>query len=355
MHITVNRSLIVLMLSLFQVMSVYAQSGDVSDSLVSKQPLKEKISLKLETLNSAEWFKVNGNPGSDLRPNSSIINSIGFNYRFASLSYQFLIKQLPSNSDNDIKGETKTNGLSFVFSPGQWTSDFSWVKTKGYYLKNTDDYISSWEKGYPYLQFPDLKTKILRLRMGRILNSDYSLNAVTLQTEKQLRSAGSFLPNLRLTHYSFDDETPLTGTNSSQKSTQIEAIASIGYIHTFLLSKQIYLSIDARPGIGYLNTNLLTRLPTEEIKTRQSSFVTGFNSDVQLDYNGNKYFAGLRGSYSHFDHRQGENTAAKITNDRSTWKFYIGIRIKAPEKLKNEFDKVESKLLSLVPRKKRHN
>jgi len=327
------------------------------DSLVARKSIKEKVSLKLSTFNSSEWFEVagsNGSPGTELRPNGAVVNRFGFNYRFLSLGYKFLISSLPPNSDDDEKGETKSNGLHFAVSPGQWATDFSWDKTKGYYLHNTDDFDLTWSEGDPYIQIPDLESQIFRLRVGRVLNPEYSINAVALQTEQQLKSQGSLLPGLRLTYYSVDNKTPLGGTvNSSQKSNQFEGIFSLGYIYTLVLGKGFYTSVDLRPGMGFLNSQLLTRFAnSDDIESSENHLVTGFDTDLQIGFDRPGFFAGLKGSYDHYEHNQGNTQAARITNERFRFEFFFGIRIKAPEKLKQRMDAAESELIKQMIKRK---
>lgn len=352
-----KRTLILLFIITSSIQLLSQDIDSMVDSIVARKSITEKVTLKLSTFNSSEWYEVagsNGQPGFDIRPNDAITNRLGFNYRFLSFGYKFLISSLPPNSDDVEKGETKSNGLNFSISPGQWASDLSWSKTQGYYLRNSDDFDSNWNDGDPYTQFPNLHTQIYRARIGRVLNPEYSINAVTLQTEEQTHSQGSLMPSLRLTYNIVDDKEVLgLNANSSQKTKNFEAIIGLGYVYTLVLGNGFYTAIDFRPGLGYLNTNLLTRFyNASDIETTNNQFVTGFDSDIQLGYNSPKFFAGIRGSYDHYEHNQGETTAARITNERFRAEFFFGIRIQAPAKLKQNMDEAEANMIKLMIKRK---
>ncbi|NVK85129.1 MAG: DUF4421 family protein [Cytophagia bacterium] len=353
-----KRTLIVVIIAFSSFTYLSAQDIDsIVDSLVARRSITEKVTLKLSTYNSSEWFEVagsNGQPGFDIRPNDAIMNRVGFNYRFLSFSYKFLISALPPNADDEEKGETTANGFNFALSPGQWATDFSWDKTKGYYLRNTDDFDNTWMDGDPYFQFPNLESQIFRARIGRVLNPEYSINAVTTQTEEQLASQGTFLPSLRLTYYTVNDKEPFgPNVTTTQRARQFEAIFSVGYLYTLVLGKGFYTSVDLRPGLGYLNTGLLTRFANaNDIETNTDHFVTGFDTDLQLGYNSSKFFTGIRGSYDHYEHDQYETSAARITNERLRVEFFFGIRLKAPEQMKANLDKAEANMLKYMVKRK---
>lgn len=318
------------------------------DSLLYSEKIyryRDLMSLKLDATSSAERFNVNsGNQTTEIRPNAGIVNHIRFNYRLLSFSYKFLVGGLPGNDDADTKGESSGTGFGFSFNPGQWATDFSWSRVKGYYLNNTIDFDPSWQKGDPYLLFPDLRTSIFRLTVGRAMNKDFSLNAALLQTERQLFSQGTLLPNIRLTYFDIDDQIEFTGTNSSQRSKMFESVFSIGYAHTFTIWKYTYLAADFRPGAGFLSENLLTRIPQGVFTNSNTYFTYGFTSDIHLGYNGTKFFAGATGSYANYEHQAPQADNYKVGDERLTWSVFIGIRIKAPEKLKWRFDELEMKI-----------
>ena len=326
------------------------------DSLLYSEKIyryRDLMSLKLDATSSAERFNVNsGSQTTEIRPNAGVVNHIRFNYRLLSFSYKLMIPSIPGNNDADTKGESSSNGFGLSFNPGQWTTDFSWSRVKGYYLNNTSDFDPTWQDGDPYILFPDLRTSIFRLTLARAMNPGFSLNAALLQTERQLFSQGTFLPNIRLTYFDIDDQIEFTGTNSSQRSKMIESIFSLGYAHTFTIWKYTYLTADFRPGVGFLREKLQTRLPQGNFINNNTYFTYGFNADIQLGYNGRKFFAGVTGSFGHYEHQAPETDNYKVGDERLTWQVFLGLRIKAPEKLKKSFDVLESQIAQRLIGKK---
>ncbi|NJN28352.1 MAG: DUF4421 domain-containing protein [Cyclobacteriaceae bacterium] len=61
---------------------------------------------------------------------------------------------------------------------------------------------------------------------GYIANQKFSLRSLTSQTERQLKSAGSFLPTFHIRYYAIDDKGPSPG---SKKSNKLQMSIAPGY------------------------------------------------------------------------------------------------------------------------------
>lgn len=323
-----------------QITNGQEQSIDSSISLKYIEPIKDLVTIKLVQHTEQETLGVI-TPTSKvtLRPNSLSVSKLSFNYRFISFSLSHIMKFLPGNDDDNIKGKTRGSGFGFNFNFKHWQQELSYEKTKGYYLDNTSDFISGWKEGDPYTQFKDLTYLNFQGVTAYNFNSNFSVNAVATQSERQIRSAGSFIPHLLYRYYIIDDRTKLTGTNSSQKAGNWEVVLGAGYYHNFVFKKNWYFSMGVTPGVGYIFTDLTTRYPSETILTKQKNAVFRIDGRTGLGYNGKRFFSGIHLKFSGSAYQQ---QRTKVTNQDQTvsWQLFAGYRFSTPKWLKYGVDRL---------------
>lgn len=320
-------------------------NAQIRDSIAVKtengwiEKMGDKIAVDISFNNSYEIFEVKTvTEKYILYPNTPTNLRFKLNYKFISFGFEFAPDALPSNGDEDLKGKTKSFGLgtSLVFK--HWFSDLSYSKVKGYYLENTDEFTMR-AKGDPYIQFPDLNYKGFAFALGYYNNTKFSLKSLTSQTERQLKSAGSFIPVFNFRYYTIDD----TSSNiNTQKSNNIEASIGPGYAYTFVAKEKFYVSLSLQGSLGYLNTNLTTRQPIENIKTNQDNFILRWDGKTGLGYNGDRFYTGLYANISGTKYKQ-ENTTAINVETRIFYHLFFGIRFKSPSYIEKQMNKIEKK------------
>ena len=270
------------------------------------------VTLKLGLNNSAEVFSVHTSGDSYvLKPNPTQIIRLYFNYRFISFFLSTAPRFLPGNNDDAIKGRSRGMGLGFNFNLHQWFSELSFSVNRGYYMENTKDFLPTWKPGDPYYQFPDLKITSFGGVTGFNTNPHHSLSAIWSQTERQLKSAGSFLPKLSYKYYVTND----LSAGTTQKSTN-----------------KIYFLAAATPAFGYVFTKLTTRFPTGDQITHSSSSIVQLDLRSGLGYNSNQYFFGSYLTVVNESFAQA-NTTAVNSNGQLFFQIFAGIRLKAPKLL----------------------
>lgn len=305
------------------------------------EKMNNKIAMDVSLNNSYEIFEVKTSTDKFIiHPNTPTNLRFKINYRFISFGFQFAPDFIPGNGDEDTKGKTKSFdiGTSLIFK--HWFMDLSYSKVIGYYLKNTSDFINH-EEGEPYIQFPDLYYNGFSIATGYINNSKFSLRSLTSQTERQLKSAGSFMPVFNFRYYVIDDKS--SGT-STQKSNNIETSIGPGYAYTFVAQEKFYLSLGLLANFGYLNTNLTTRQPSGNIKTKQDNFIFRWDGKSGIGYNGSRFYTGLYANVSGTKYNQ-ENTTTMNFETRVSYHFFFGIRIKSPDFIERKVTKLEKKIL----------
>lgn len=252
------------------------------------------MTLKLSHSTDLETFSVDTETNDfALAPNARSESRLHFNYEFISFSFKYIPTFLPGNDDDDIKGKTKGNGFGLNLNFNRWLQEFSYNKTQGYYLENTGDYDPNWQKGDPYIQLPELVYKNYQGITAYKFNPNFSFKAIATQTERQLKSTGSFIPHLLYRYYIIDNQQEITTTNSTQKSDNYEFVLGIGYYYTFVFMEDFNISMGLTPGTGYLYSTIKTRSQVENLKTAQDNFVLRFDGRAGVGYNGKRFFAGI--------------------------------------------------------------
>lgn len=296
----------------------------------------DAIVIKESFENTSETFSVKtDNYKLVLQPNPKEIFKTSFNYRFISFSVNYIPHFLPANNDNDKKGKTKGTGFGAGFNRRNWFGQLDYSGTKGYYVKNTKDFDSSWQPGDAFIQVPQLKITNFSSFVGYNSNTRFSSAAVTSQTERQIKSAGSFVARFSSQYYIINDE---TAGNATQKTNNIQVMLGSGYQYTFVVKKSFYASGTLIPSMGYLFTRLLNRLSTGNEINHVANPVYQLDGTVGIGYNGERFFAGsyLTTLYSQYQQARG---AAVNDNTHLFIQLFAGLRLQAPKALSQWLDK----------------
>ncbi|MBZ5855627.1 DUF4421 family protein [Flavihumibacter profundi] len=276
-----------------------------------------------------------------LSPNAKSISRISFSYKFISFSIKYIPKFLPGNDDDDIRGKTKGGGFGMNFNFNHWQQELSYSKTQGYYLENTSDYNTAWKPGDPYIQFPELVYNQYQGTTAYNFNPKFSVSAVTSQTQRQLKSAGSFIPILRYRYYIVDDRSTPQSGRSTQKTNNFEIILGAGYYHTFVIRNNFYFSLGLTPGAGFVYTRLTTRYPSGDVSTDQRNAIFRLDGWTGLGYNGQRFFTGFYMQFSGSSFNQ-EHTSAISENSKVAIQGFVGYRLNAPKWMKEKVESVNN-------------
>ncbi|RFM26908.1 DUF4421 family protein [Deminuibacter soli] len=297
---------------------------------------KDWIVLKLALENSAEFFSVNTDAFDYVfQPNPAELFRTYFSYRYISFYLTYIPHFLPGNNDDAEKGRTTGLGLGFGFNSHQWFTNADFSFTKGYYLENTKDFVPGWQPGDPYYQAHKLQVTSLGGSTGYNTNPRLSLAAVYGQTERQLKSAGAFLPVLSYRYFIINNK----DTGITQKTNNFQLLLGAGYHHTFVVSKSLYLFGSFIPSFGYIDTRLLTRFREGNEITNRLSPVYQWEAKAGLGYNGRRFFSGLYLTANSSKHSQGLTTAVD-QDGRVFLQLFAGYRFAAPKFLKRAVDKL---------------
>ncbi len=341
------RSLLILSAAVLAVIPGVAlsQAADSTDLALTEdgyiETMKDYLAVKLDLDSDTRWFVLTL-PGNDLdiRPNARIGSRISAHYRFISFSYGYFPGFIPGNNDDALKGDTRARSYSLRLNARHWIQSLSYSRIDGFYLDNTSDYMPEWVEGNDsYITFPDLLYWGIHGFTAYKVNPRFSFKALSSQTERQRKSAGSPMPFLYYHYYEIDNRVELTGQNRSQKSDNLELLLSLGYFHTLILNENFYLSAGLAPGAGIIFTRLLTRLPEGEITTRSNHPIYRLEAQGALGYNARRFFAGAQITASWTEYAQGGSTSI-IVGEQIAYQVFAGYRFDAPGFLAGATDRI---------------
>jgi len=304
--------------------------------------LNQQVNIKLDVDSDYERFDQKGsNFEYDIRPNIALKSKLSFSYKFISFGITYLPKFIPGNNDDEQKGKTKVFGIGLNLNLKHWIQDLKYSDVKGFYLYNSGDFNLNIDS--KYLLLPDFNVKSFQGSTSYKFNPNFSLKAISTQTEIQLKSAGSFIPGIIYSYYSIDNKSDSYEQQSSQKSNSLEVLVTAGYYHNFVLNKNWFFAVGLSPSVGINYTDLLTRFPDENVNTSYSNGVFRVNGKSGLGYNSERFFGGAEISgYKSF--RNENNSTVTIATTGVAYQIFIGYRFRAPKFLKNITETVENKI-----------
>jgi hypothetical protein len=123
-------------------------------------------------------------------------------------------------------------------------------------------------------------------------------------------------------------------------------VASLGYMYTFVIKSKFYAAAGLVGGAGFHHVSLLTRMPEENIKTKETDPLFRIQERAGIGYNSRKFFGGAEVFMSQSSHQE-SNDIVQIKASRAYFQVFAGYRFNAPKFLKHETDVVKG--LTPVP------
>ncbi len=297
----------------------FAQTESPESVYIKK--FQDKIATQLFVLNTSNDFTLDyATEGVtvNLEPNSKTTLGIAVQYDILFFSVGFAPKFFADNRDN--KG-SKMNSFSLSMFPGQWVQHFDYINQKGMTLKTEDTST--------YLK--TIKTKKLGGSTAYVFNKNFSANALTFQNERQLKSAGSFIPALSYYY------TELKGNASEGlegKVYFIDVALAPGYSYNWVIAKKFLVAGGISLGAGF------TKTVDEDVNT--ITLLTQASLNLSLGYNSDTFYGGLQSKGIVSSHNADSNVT--MGDNISYVTAFFGYRFDAPgfiargrEKIKERF------------------
>lgn len=278
------------------------------------------ITARLYFVNTSNSFVFKNRDSPDvfkLNPNKQDHVGASVAFKFLTISFSFAPDFLAENRDNS---DSKLFNINFRTYFGKFMQTLDIYNQKGFYL---DGYG---EQSY----LMDTKTFKIGGRTSYIFNENFSFRAIVSQDEKQLKSAGSFIP--RLTYY-YTKHTLVTFAEYIYNSFDISIAPA--YYYNFVPAKNLLIATGGSAGLGINHTT-----SSEESLT---SLSTELNFRASLTYDISNFYMGGHYNYAIINHDSDRSTYVK--DNIPFFEVFLGYRFKAPKKWVNDIDTIENKII----------
>ena len=259
------------------------------------------------------------------RPNS--LSSWGGS---ASWKYFYLVLSFNNkkSAEENIKyGTTRFKDLQFSYFKKKFGADFYYQNYRGYYISNSKIFSPAWNSSLPYLNNPHLQIRPYGFNAYYISSDKFSYKAAFDQSERQKKSAGSFILMFTNQFMLIKSDESLVPTNEQSKYALLSPLRkanfwniqlSPGYAYSYIYEKLFFTpALFLGGGLQRQSCDL------ENVKSKlnlcykaNAKFSTGFNS---------KRF--LFGAYALFDLSFANICKANFSTTSSQYCLSVGFRI----------------------------
>ena len=274
----------------------------------------------------------------NLSPNESLKLQLALQYDFLLVSYSYTPNFIPGNNDNVLKGETNNRAFGVNLFFNRVFGRLAASSTEGYYLENTRDFYPDFPED-KYVLYETMKKNQLHVEFGYNFNPLFSYKAYSVFNERQKISCGSFIPRVIYSKNKFEQ----FDDGSLHERIDDKITISGNYVHTFVIKKQMYITLGI--GLGGGVTYIEDRDDNETIpyKTYKNSLVQG-ELLFQIGHNSDHFFYG----FSAFTRGIGE-VDTEIDNSFADQnvisQFYLGYRFNPPKLLVKTFEHLKKPFL----------
>ena len=280
-------------------------------------------------LNYSDTFKL------VLAPNKINNFSLGFSYRFLELGLSFTPGFLNSKTDDWEKGQSEKFSFGFGFSMHRFHLSFDLTSVKGFYLKNSADFLRS-IPDTPYLLFPNLRVGYFSTLLRYNINPKFSTAALTGGTQVQKRSAWTVTPTFQFATFSFHDEGENTGVqNQTTYSTDLNLLFPV--LGTVVISPRFSFTMGGGPSLGVdFFKSVALNEDNKLVLSKGTGFTTGYYFQSALAYNKKRFYAGFEYRYRRYGHKMED--VQRLIKQYSYSQIYFGWRLQPPGFMKKSLD-----------------
>lgn len=305
--------------ALFTGSGCFAQTDSLRNNYIEKFP--DKIAMQLFVLNTSNDFTLDykDQGGSvNLEPNSKTTLGVAVQYDILFFSVGFAPKFFSDNKNNE---NSKITSFSLSLFPGKWAQHFDYIYQKGMTLETSGANV--------YL--PKMKTMKLGGSTSYIFNNRFSMNAQSFQSERQLKSAGSFIPALS---YYYTELKGDKSENIDGKVYFINVALAPGYSYNWVIAKKFLIAAGLSAGAGF------TKTVDDDVNT--TSLLIQASATISLGYNSDTFYGGVfsKGIASSYT----ADSNVTMGDNISYVTAFFGYRFDAPEFLTKEKEKIKGKL-----------
>jgi hypothetical protein len=231
-------------------------------------------------------------------PNGYFNIGAGVNFRSFGIS---LATKIPIFQNSVIKhGETKRLGIQSYIYTGKFAVDILASFLNGYYLNNSFSHLKTYTRNKEY-QRPDISSANFGVSLNYIFNnSRFSYRAAFSDTERQLKSAGSFLAGGSIFSYQTRADSSIVPreidrkyfikSRDISKSGVLAINANLGYAYSLIFLKNGIFTLSYIMGSGIQDNSIDREFANGVNKWR---FSINHSGRLGVGYRFNRYFVRL--------------------------------------------------------------
>lgn len=259
------------------------------------------LALRLYTL--TKWNTVDISKDGDvplrLKPNGPTSIGVGINYKSLGLNLGFGIPR--SAESNRIYGKTNRFDVQMGLYPEKYAFDGYAQIYRGYYNVNPEDFTDWTADVKPQLR--DMKVFSVGLNALYVFNNrHFSYKAAFVRNQIQKKSAGSFILGVfgQMDLVRTDDGfIPGEFPDSLRQSFDLKSYntiaigVSVGYIYTWVISKNVFFNIGLTPGFGNQRVQIEATDGSKSVNNSAAAQLSGRSAvGVELKH----FYFGVTGS-----------------------------------------------------------
>jgi len=262
--------------------------------------------------------------------------SFGFSYRYLDMGLSFSPQFLNAKQDNGKKGKSEQFSFGTGFSIHRFKLSFDLSTVKGFYLKNSADFLRAALPDSPYSVFTNLAVGYFSMMVRYNVNEKFSTAALTGGTQVQRRSALTVLLSLQFATYNFHDDSQTGGVqNESTYSTDLNLLLPVA--GTLVISPKFSASLGVRPSFGVDFFKSVSIDDSSKVVLSQGTkFTTGYSVQTSVNYHAKRFFAGFESRYRSYGHKIED--ISRLIKQYSYYQVFIGWRLTAPTFAKKSLD-----------------
>ncbi|MDO3695190.1 DUF4421 family protein [Wenyingzhuangia sp. chi5] len=314
--------------------SVFSQEKDSLYIENYSYKINVKTSLELEE-QALEVTNLNTLNNYSLRQNEVGKLALSLNYDILGIKIGFSPDFL--KNDFALKGPAQYRHYRIRIYFPKLYQQFYYYRTKGFYVKNTEDHLENWEKGKdPYLQISNLNTLEIGGETRYYFSNKFGYRAIFSNTERQLKSKGTWMGLLKY-NYSKIDKTSKDYFMLDDESYNISLMG--GYVYNLIFDNNKYLFGQITPSIGLKYVRNMHDNSSGGIENDHLLIPNiGLRTRLGLGYNSSKFYYGVSVLITSTSYQEYSNI--DLVDSRIFASIHLGYRFKAFKGLERLFQKI---------------
>lgn len=313
--------------------SAFSQKKDTLYVETFSHKINIRTSLELEE-QALEVSNLNTSNDYSLRQNEVGKLAFSLNYKILGVKLGFT----PGFLKNDfaLKGPAEYRHYRIRIYFPKLYQQFYYYRTKGFYVKNTDDYVDGWEKGKdPYLQISNLNTLEIGGETRYYFSNKFGYRAIFSNTERQLKSKGTWMAVLKY-NYSKIDKPSTDYFVLNDESYNLNFIG--GYIYNLVFDKNKYLFGQITPSVGIKYVRNIHNDTGGGVEQDHLLIPNiGLRTRLGLGYTSNKFYYGVSVLINSTSYKEYANM--NLVDSRVFASIHLGYRFKAFKSLEKLFNR----------------